>query len=97
SALDDLNHAYELDKGNKIAILVCRARALAGLAKYDRSLADLNEAILQDPKFVLAYISRADTYLSKGDDEKALADLEQALSLDPKQARAYLLRARYYK
>lgn len=97
SALDDLNKAYELDKGNKLAILVCRGRAFAGLAQYDRSLADLDEAILEDPKFVLAYISRAEAYLSKGDDEKALADLEQALSLDPKQASAYLLRARYYK
>jgi tetratricopeptide (TPR) repeat protein len=67
------------------------------LKKYDFALADFNVAIKEDPKFVLAFISRADTYLSMGDDEKALADLEEALSLDPKQARAYFLRARYYK
>lgn len=96
-ALGDFNSAYELDKGNKVAILVCRGRAFAGLKKYDLSLADLNEAIKEDAKFVLAYISRADTYLNMGDDEKALDDLEHALSLDPKQARAYFLRARYYK
>lgn len=96
-ALDDLKLAHELDKQNKNAILVCRGRALAGLKKYDLSLADLNEALAIDPKFVLAFISRADTYLSMGEDEKALEDLESALSLDPKQAKAYLLRARYYK
>ena len=96
-ALDDLKLAFELDKANKNAVLVCRGRALAGLKKYQESLADLNEAITADPKFVLAFISRADTYLGLGEDQKALEDLEHALSLDPKQPRAYLLRARYYK
>jgi tetratricopeptide (TPR) repeat protein len=97
TALDDLDRAYELDHSNKLAILVCRARALEGLGKYDLSLADLDKAIQEDPKFILAYISRADTYLSRGDDGKALADLEEALRLDPRQPRAYFLRARYYK
>lgn len=96
-ALADLNDAYELDKANRLAILVCRGRAFCGLKKYELALLDLNEAIKADPKFVLAYISRADTYLSLQEDEKAFADLEQALNLDPKQARAYFLRARYYK
>lgn len=96
-ALDDFNTAFENDKANKTAILVCRGRAFSGLKKYDLALADLNEAVSEDPKFVLAYISRADNYLAGGEDDKALADLEQALSLDPKQPRAYFLRARYYK
>jgi tetratricopeptide (TPR) repeat protein len=96
-ALTDLNKAYELDKANKPAILVCRGRALSGLGKYERALSDLDTAISEDPKFVLAYISRADTYLSKGEDDKALDDLNRALALDPKQAKAYFLRARYFK
>jgi len=96
-ALSDLNKAYELDKANKTAILVCRGRALSGLGKFDRALTDLDSAISEDPRFVLAYISRADTYLSKGEDDKALDDLNRALALDPKQAKAYFLRARYFK
>lgn len=96
-ALSDLNNAFEMDKGNRLAILVCRGRAFTGLKKFDSALADFNLAIKEDPKFALAFISRADAYLCMADDDKALSDLEEALSLDPKQPRAYFLRARYYK
>ncbi|MBX9686273.1 MAG: tetratricopeptide repeat protein [Candidatus Obscuribacterales bacterium] len=97
AALGDLDTAYELDKGNRLAVLVCRGRAYLGLKKYDAAMADLNTAIAEDPKFVLAFISRADANLAQAKDDEALSDLEQALSLDPKQPKAYLLRARYYK
>ncbi len=97
AALDDLDNAYEYDKSNKNAILVCRGRAFTGLKKYKLALADLDEAIKEDPHFTLALISRADVYLQTANDEKAMADLEHAIELDPKQAKAYLLRARYYK
>lgn len=96
-ALSDLDKAYELDKANRNAVLVCRGRAYTGLKQYDKALSDLNSAIETDPKFVLAFISRADCELSKGDKEKAINDLEQALLLDPKQPKAYLLRAKYFK
>lgn len=96
-SLADLDKAYELDKANRNAVLVCRGRAYTGLKLYEKAMGDLNAAIEADPKFVLAFISRADCELSRGEKEKAINDLEQALQLDPKQAKAYLLRAKYFK
>ena len=96
-ALDDFNKADQLDKANKVHILICRGRAYAGLKRLDDALAQLNKAVAADQKMPLAFITRADIYLSLGEDDKALADLERALKLDPEQAKAYLLRARYFK
>ena len=97
NALVDLNTAYELDKADRVHVLICRGRAFAALGKSNDALADLDKAIEMEPKIPLSYINRADVYLSEGRDEHALADLEHALKLDPEQAKAYLVRARYYK
>lgn len=97
NALVDLNTAYELDKQNRVHVLICRGRTFAALGKNKEALADLDKAIEMEPKIPLSYINRADVYLSEGRDEHAIADLEQALKLDPEQAKAYLVRARYHK
>lgn len=97
NALVDFNTAYELDKPNRVHVLICRGRTLAALGKNTEALADLDKAIEMEPKIPLSYINRADVYLSEGEDERAIRDLEHALKLDPEQAKAYLVRARYYK
>jgi tetratricopeptide (TPR) repeat protein len=65
---------------------------------YDGALTALTEAIRLNPKYALAYSSRALVYRKKGDYEKAIADLTKAIRLDPKYAKTYYKRAdAYYK
>ena len=96
-ALADLDKALVLDKANKLAILICRGKAQLGLNNEAKALSDFNEAIKIDGKASLAYIGRAETFLSQGEDDKSLKDLEEALKLDPMQPHAYFLRAQIFK
>ncbi len=97
NALADLNRALELDRQNRLAILICRGKAFLGLGDNPRAVEDFQEAIKLDPGASLAYIGRAETFLSMGDDDRSLEDLVQALKLDPMQPHAYFLRAQIYK
>lgn len=96
AALNNLNTAYNLDRTNRHAILVCRGRTYHGLSDYKNALSDFDAAIKVNAKSPLAFIGRADTYQTMGEDEKALSDLEEAIRLDPDQAEAYFLRSKYY-
>ena len=62
----------------------------------DRAIADFNEAIQLDPKFVYAYYERGNSYKVKGDFERAAADFNEAIRLDPKFASAYNGRGNVY-
>jgi tetratricopeptide (TPR) repeat protein len=96
-ALADMDKALELDRPNKLAILICRGKAYQGLHDDAKALQDFNDAIKLDSKASLAYIGRAETYLCQGDDDRSLEDLEEALRLDPRQPHAYFLRAQIFK
>jgi lipoprotein NlpI len=58
-----------------------------------------NEALRLDPKLVLAYFNRGNTYRDKGDLDRAIADYTEAIRLDPNQTGAYNNRgnANFYK
>jgi serine/threonine-protein kinase len=66
-----------------------RGLALVNQGDYDKGIADLNEAIRLDAKFVQAYQDRARGWNKKGDYEKAIADFNATIQLDPKNAAAY--------
>jgi lipoprotein NlpI len=56
----------------------------------DRAIADYNETIRLDPKYLFAYFGRGITNLYAGALPKSLADLNQATALNPKYAYAAL-------
>jgi tetratricopeptide (TPR) repeat protein len=60
---------------------------------YQGSLADLNRAIVLDPKFASAYNNRGSLKRSKlNDPQGGLADLNRAIALDPNNAVVYINR-----
>lgn len=97
NAVADLDRALELDKQNRLPILICRGKAKQGMQNSKAALEDFDEAVKLDPKASLAYLGRAETYLNMGEDDRSLEDLEQALRLDPRQPHAYFLRAQIFK
>jgi lipoprotein NlpI len=54
----------------------------------DEALADLNQAIENDPEYALAYFMRGMLYIDQGNQEQAEADLEKALQLNPELGKA---------
>ena len=52
--------------------------------EYEKALADFNEAIRLDPKYVLGYKNRAVLYERMGDKDRAAADRDKVKELDPK-------------
>jgi tetratricopeptide (TPR) repeat protein len=56
---------------------------------YQGALADYNQAISLDPKFVVAYFNRGTLKHVRQDIQGALADYNQAISLNPRFADAY--------
>ena len=57
--------------------------------EYDRSIADLNEAIRLQPKFRNAFNSRGITWTEMREYDRAIADYSQAIRLDPKYDEGY--------
>jgi tetratricopeptide (TPR) repeat protein len=62
----------------------------------DRALDDFNRAILADPKFSLAYLSRSDIFLKQKKYAQAIADANKAISLDPDFWAAYFALGNVY-
>jgi tetratricopeptide (TPR) repeat protein len=59
------------------------------LGQYQRSIDDFDQAILLDPDFRSAYISRGMSYANISQHQKAIADFNQAIRLNPDSADAY--------
>jgi lipoprotein NlpI len=66
---------------------------------FNQAIADYDQAIGLDPKYIAAYSDRGFFYRGKGDYGRAIADYDQVIRLDPKSAAAYNNRALswYYK
>jgi tetratricopeptide (TPR) repeat protein len=57
--------------------------AYSGKGEHDRAIADYDQAISLDPKFVLAWNGRGNAHAGEGDYDSAIADFDEALKLDP--------------
>jgi Flp pilus assembly protein TadD len=73
-----------------------QALALARKAKYDQALAEINQALTQDPKDAETYNRRGGIYTLQGHYAQAVADFTKALELNPRYAKAYYNRALAY-
>lgn len=78
-AIDYYNTAIELEANDK----------------YEEAILQLNKAIIQNPKFEKAYLSRAIDKSIIGDYEEAILDLDTVINLNGKAIEPYVWRAEY--
>ncbi|MGH9832796.1 MAG: tetratricopeptide repeat protein [Blastocatellia bacterium] len=79
-------------ESNHIGVVVPEAAVIyynRGVTRYDLrdwdgALADLDEALMLDPRYVMAWIKRGNIRLNKGDLDEAINDFNQAIRLDPR-------------
>ena len=64
----------------------------AAKGECDRAIADYNQSIRLDPKYVLAYNKRGDCFTRQGSNFRALEDYAKAIELDPTNSRVYFNR-----
>jgi len=84
--------------GSRLAgAYISRARAYRVKGEYDRAIADLSQALKNDPGNVLAMHSRGVAYSDKQDYDRAIADYTEALWLAPRDATLFNDRARAYE
>lgn len=69
------------------------AIALVSQGNHQAAIVKFNQAVEQDPDYVVGYIGRATSFLALGVFESALADLNKAINMAPEIAEAYYLRA----
>jgi tetratricopeptide (TPR) repeat protein len=69
-------------------------RGIAYFVKKDftRSLADYDEALRIDPRYLKAYVNRALTLSAMGDRAREIQDWDMVIRLNPRHANAYRLR-----
>ncbi|NGZ59260.1 MAG: hypothetical protein CV081_01990, partial [Nitrospira sp. LK265] len=93
-ALNDLSSV--LQRRSTATLYVARGLAFRQLCKFREELADYDRAVLEDPKFVRAYLERAFTtmYYKKGNDPAP--DLTKVIELEPQNWYAYYLRGQEY-
>ena len=83
---------YNPGKVNKKASIVYElAYQNAQDGKYAEAIANINKAILIEPKYVEAYLSRAGIYADQQKYDSSVIDFEKALQLDAEFAKTYLL------
>ncbi len=83
---------YNPEKVNKKASMVYElAYQNAQDGKYGEAIANINKAILIEPKYVEAYLSRAGIYADQQKYDSSVLDFEKALQLDAEFAKTYLL------
>jgi tetratricopeptide (TPR) repeat protein len=58
----------------------------------DRAMADHEQAIRIDPKYMPAYINRGAVWYDKGDNDRAIADYNMAIQIKPDEPLAYFNR-----
>ncbi len=63
---------------------------------FERAVADFDQAIVLNPKYVEAYIERAEIYGATANADRAIADASAAIDLSPTAVVAYDIRATAY-
>jgi tetratricopeptide (TPR) repeat protein len=95
-AIGFASRAIRLDKKNPEALFLCgEAHGLAGDSKH--GIDDFNEAIAINPRFVSAYLSRAQLLELRSDLMGAMVDYDRAIELQPDYAMAYYLRGKFHQ
>ena len=61
--------------------------------RYERAIADFNQALKISPNLASALVNRGIAWRSKGDLDRAIADFDQAIGIDPNMPAAYYNRA----
>jgi len=84
-ALQDFNHAIELDPNYAWAIAI-RGMTYQSMKRYEEAFQDFNQAIDLDPKDAWAIALHGQTHRLMKRYEEALKDFNQVLELDPKYA-----------
>jgi tetratricopeptide (TPR) repeat protein len=88
-AIQEFSTAIRLDPRYQHAYFM-RAHVYEQVQEFQKSLADLNQAILINPIFISAYINRGILKANKlNDNQGALKDFDQAISINPIFASAY--------
>ena len=88
SALDDFNHAVEMEPTNAMAYSN-RGSAYSKLQDMEKALANYDLAIQNNPNYATAYINRAFAYYKVGRYKDGVADCDRALALKPDHASAH--------
>ena len=66
-----------------------RGNAYNKNGRYDRAIADYDQAIRLDPNQAHAFRNRGAVYAAKGQYDRAIQDYDQAILLDPHDAGAF--------
>ena len=83
---------YDPDKVNKKAgEIYAAAYEEAVEGKYDAAIQHINEALVIDPQFVDAYLSRAGVYANLKNYTASVKDFEQGLQMDSVYSKTFLL------
>ena len=70
--------------------------ALHEEGRYERAIAEYDEAIRSDAEFALAYYNRGVAYARLSEFERAVGDYDESIRLDPRRAEAFRGRALAY-
>jgi tetratricopeptide (TPR) repeat protein len=73
-----------------------RGRAYRSTLKFDRAIADYNEAVRLKPDYGDALLDRADAFIGKNELDRAIADYSEAIRLKPDNAAAFFNRGLAY-
>lgn len=74
---------------NEVDVLVYRGALYIRLLRYDKALADLNQALAMDAGHFQAYLLRAKLFKAVRENERAQIDFDKAAELQPKAAVVY--------
>ena len=93
NAKEDFEHAVELDPGLAPIIL----SDLAYVSRLLGPIAELSDALSQNPLFADDYMTRGELYRKRGRFQDAIEDYDEALRLNPDLAWAYVRRSHSYR
>lgn len=96
-ALKEIARAMAAKNQDDLAeCLSIRGRAKAICGDFSGALADVDEAVLQDPENLYNFLNRADVRRMRGENDLALKDVDLALKIDDKVAVSYRLQGDIY-
>jgi tetratricopeptide (TPR) repeat protein len=74
---------------NRAVAFERRGLALFAKKEYGRAIADYDQAVALNPRWLAAFINRGNAWQAKGNYDRAIEDYDQAIRIDPKNAIAF--------